>query len=270
MHRTLETFLNNGNEMKGLKNYDFKNESDYEKEILNLTSIQFFIEYRSHPKSKECDICLLADDIYKKLWGWCYKNRYENPNKITFALGDQWSRYSADTMNSFKTTYNQAKKIYLGNIDEMEENINLQRYANLTHTIGNFTLVPFKMDASDKFSFNQSRGISFGKYFVYDYFDLSLKTIREKVSEDVFKEYINFFILNDYVYEDFRIKPLMGSHVDLLNIDSKLLNKKLNMLLPQNIEELNDYLVTVNNLIEKRSERIIEILERKNKISKFV
>lgn len=121
-----------------------------------------------------------------------------------------------DTMNSFDTIYRATHSIYHGNTHLVEQNDFLAKFASLTHTIGNFTLVSFQLiPQKDSHSFNQYRGFQGNgdnPYFVYDFFDLSLKLIQENTSAQVFKDYIYTFFLNDYVDKDYHIVPLFERH----------------------------------------------------------
>jgi len=165
-------------------------------------------------------------------------------------------------MNSFSTTYSQALKIDSQDHDTVNININLQKFAGLIHPIGNFTLIPFKLDwQNDKKSFNQYRGANFGKYFVYDYFDLSLKLIKENISDDAFRSYVDTFYLNNYVDMNYIIRPLFKSHEEFLR-SSKLDLENPKKFIPQNEAELNEYLVNVINNIELRGRRIVDELEK--------
>ena len=171
----------------------------------------------------------------------------------------------SDTMNSFSTIYRTAKSVYSNTPHLLEQNNFLARFASLTHTIGNFTLVPFQLSPQrDTRSFNQYRGFrgnDDNPYFVYDFFDLSLKLIQENTSTQVFKDYIDTFFLNDYVDKDYRIIPLFKRHQVFLE-ESYLSVKDPGAFLPQNETELNEYLSNVNQLIQMRGRRIVAALKK--------
>jgi hypothetical protein len=269
MNADTKIAVDNYSKLRNLETYDFKNEAPWEDLRNENNTIKKFLKYKDYYKVNkkfDCDnsngSCALADNIYYSLWGWCYKSRYTISDDLKDKLGVPWDRLGTDTMNSFSTTYSQALKIDSQDHDTVNININLQKFAGLTHSIGNFTLIPFKLDwHNDKKSFNQYRGANFGKYFVYDYFDLSLKLIKENISEEAFKNYIDTFFLDDYVDKDYEIKPLFKSHEAFLR-SSKLDLENPKKFIPQNEAELNEYLVNVINNIELRGRRIVDELEK--------
>lgn len=268
MFLSIENFINSGNSLENFINYDFKSESPWDDLRREGNSIQRFHIYKKYNKGNtkfDCDnsngTCPLTDDFFKKLWNWSYKDRYSVPPALKSKFGLNWSRFGPDTMNSFLTTYKQALTIYGNDASKAHNNIYLNRFAALTHSIGNFTLIPFKLNPEeDEKSFNQYRGANFGKYFVLDYFDLSLKIIKENVKESVFKDYIDTFLLNDYVDKDYNIKPLFKGHQEFLNSNKLSLDNPMKFL-PQSEDELNEYLSNVNFNIESRSKRIISALK---------
>ena len=267
MYKTIEEYLTDGNTWENLASYDFKNEAPWQEVREEKNAIKKFIMYRTYGKNEgesfDCDnsngSCSLSDDIYMKLWGWNFQGRFTLPEFLTNKFSGYWTRFGSDTMNSFFTTYTCAVKIY-GDSDTANKNSYLQKFAVLTHSIGNFTLVPFKLRPTDKKSFNQYRGMNFGKYFVCDYFDLSLKLIKENVNITVFKDYIDTFFLNDYVDQEYNIKPLITRHKDMLNKEYLELDNPYDFL-PQNEMELNEYLQNVIQMIEMRAKRIVTVLK---------
>jgi len=266
-------FFNKKRFFKELTKYDFKNEAPWDLTGKGRTSIDRFNSYRRYNKDKkmanfDCDnsngTCPLADSIYMALWGWSYKNRFTLPDLLKKDFELIWDRFGPDTMNSFATTYRQALKIYGNDKNKAYGSHYLQELASLTHYIGNFTLFPFKLNPKeDKKSFNQYRGFNSGKYFVYDYFDLSLKILKENVDDLIFRKYIDTFYLNDYVDENYNIKPLLKSHEALLNCE-KMPTNNPDQFLPQTESELNEYLKNVISKIKARGKRIASELEEKN------
>ncbi|MCK8487070.1 hypothetical protein M0651_07805 [Paenibacillus sp. MBLB2552] len=247
--------------------YDFKNEDPCEEVRDEKDPFRKFELYKNSKSNFDCDSSKLAYRIYKLLWGWNYRNRFSIPDNLKGKLeATKWERLGPDTMNSFLTTYNHACKIYSQDHDKVRDNYSLKKFASLTHSIGNFTLVPFKLDfRQDVKSFNQNRGWHGSEYFVYDYFDLSLKLIKETVSETGFKAYIDTFYLNDYVDHKYDIIPLFRGHVELLKED-KLLLENPNRFLPTTEAELIEYLRNVLEKIESRGIRIVKELLNKNLI----
>ncbi|MBA9086884.1 hypothetical protein FHR92_003364 [Fontibacillus solani] len=252
-------------EVLNLITYDFKNEDPCKEVRGEKDPIRKFEIYKNSKSNFDCDCSRLADRIYELLWGWNYRNKFSIPDNLKGKLeATKWDRLGCDTMNSFLTTYNHARKIYTQDHDNVRANDYLKKFASLTHSIGNFTLVPFKLDfRQDVKSFNQNRGWHGGKYFVYDYFDLSLKLIKEHVNALGFKAYIDTFYLNDYVDHNYDIIPLFGGHVELLKEDKLLLDNP-NRFLPKNEAELIEYLRNVLEKIESRGLRIVkELTNRK-------
>lgn len=256
MYKTLTQFLNNCDNVSEIVNYDFKNELSEIANAKEKTYIDKFLLYKSFGGKIDCDnsngSCPLTNDIYIKLWGWDYKQRYTLTGLLQEKFGSVWNRFGSDTMNSFQTTYNKAIKIYNNDLSAVKNNKLLNEFAKLTHSIGNFTLVPFHLKENDTLSFNQFRGTKLG-----DYFDLSLKLLKENVGFSVFKEFIDTFYLNDYVDEQYNIIPLFTRHKQLLNQD-KMNFANIEEILPQNENELNEYL---NNVISKIKNRGIKMAE---------
>jgi hypothetical protein len=270
MYNSLGNFLDNVTSIKSIIDYDFKNESSVPEVANENVSIRKFKAYRTYDKDFDCDnsngSCKLMDDIYENLWSWSYDKRYSINETLNSRMNVNWARYGTDTMNSFKSIYNQALKLYKSDEAKANNIYSLQKFAGLTHTVGNFTLVPFKLIESDEKSFNQYRGFNFGKYFVYDLFDLSLKIIKEEIGDDAFKKYIDVFYLNMYVDDRYNIKPLFKRHAKFLKQDRLDLSNPEEFL-PKTKKELNEYLENVNANIEARSKiiglRLIDITGKK-------
>lgn len=262
MYGKLEIFLQSKN-VEDIVYYDFKNESVEERDTTTRDMLGKFERYKSLSRKTnfDCDRCSLALDIYKRLWGWDYsKNNFRLSESLQSQFEPQWKSFGADTMNSVQTVLTQANIFYNNKRAEITKNENFLRFIALAHTIGNFTLVPHKLYSDDEYSFNRCRGYSkYGKYFVKDFFDLSLKIIKENVDESMFKRYINTFYLNDYVDENYNILPLLQSHKTFL-VQKKLCLEQPNKFMPQNIEELNEYWSNVSVKIEARGIRIARLL----------
>lgn len=263
MHSNLYRFLESSDNIESLVAYDFKNEAPCIEIVKEKNSIEKFIKYKNYNKNGgkfDCDnsngTCSLTGDIYKNLWGWEYNNRHSMPQCLLHSFGHVWGRMGADTINSFQTTYKIALKIYNNDASKLKKNRLLYEFASLTHTLGNFTLVPFHLNKGDNMSFNQFRGTSLG-----DYFDLSLKLIKDTVDETVFKKFIDTFLLNDYVDKNYNIIPLFKGHQQLLKEN---FDKSKNMF-PQTEEELNEYLENVIERIKTRGRKMISIIKGENK-----
>lgn len=173
------------------------------------------------------------DDTYK--WNGNFKNTFlfktgENGEQRKRAI-----RLKSDIKNRVETRIN---------------NKNIDRFAQLTHTIGNMVLVPA--------GYNGYRGT---KYYLKDYFDLSLCNLlhnswdsnnylvkKDEERQWKFRKYINTFFLWDYVDETYDVKPLCESHKE------KMLEKTLNgtNVLPAE-NEIDDLCIEINRRIERRS-----------------
>jgi len=265
----------NMDSIKNLVDYDFKNEAPWKDVRTETDPILKFRRYRNNNADKDSNIkfdcdnsngtCSLTDSIYSRLWGWSYESRNKIPSQISKSLSERWGYFGSDTMNSFATTYSQATKIYNGDVEKTNHNAFLRRFASLTHSVGNFTLVPVLLNGSDQKSFNQYRGYNSenGKYFVYDYFDLSLKLIKESTDSATFESYIDTFYLNDYVDENYNIIPLFKGHKEILKEENISLANP-DRFLPKNEAELNEYLKNVIKAIESRGRTIVLELEKKD------
>lgn len=242
--------------------FDLKNISPWDDVNNETNPIQKFLMYKSRNKESviyDCDnsngTSKIANAFYFSLWGWNYDNRLSIPDSIKHKVDVEWDRYGSDTMNSFMTTYKAAVKIY-GSEVLAQKNKLLIEFASLTHCLSNFTMMPFKLQKDDDKSFNQYRGANFGKYFVYDYFDLSLQLIKESISFNAFKQYIDTFILNDYVDDHYNVKPLMSKQSAYLKAVCLDLSNP-SKFLPNTEEELNEYLRNVISIIKSRSIRLM-------------
>lgn len=264
MFQDLESYAEVNGGLKSLAAYDFKNESLWRDVNEEGDSLEKFELYKARAKkerggfSLDCDSSILARDLYLRLWGWDYDDRLRMPESLHRQLGGRWNRLGPDTMNSFQTTYNVAKRLLGGRVKDNEL---LREFSALTHSVGNFTLVPFHLEEGDSRSFNQSRGFG-GRYFVHDFFDLSLKLIKDHTSQEVFKSYIDTFYLNDYVDDAYNVLPLFERHGDFLGQEPLDTSSPI-AFLPKTEEELNEYLGNVIQLIKARGERIATALEGK-------
>jgi len=228
--------------------------------------------------------CDLTNEIYASLWGWYFMPSKDKhaingitparllPQKLNIKLGN-WNELNlglgADTMNSFNHTFNRAEKwIYSekkpnfqnNEFKNVYDNPYLQTFTRMIGTIGNFTLVPHKLNPKeDTGTFNQSRGYSKSnkrKYYVCDYWDLSLKLIKENLGDEAFRKYIDTFFLHDYVDRNYHILPLISRHEEFLT-KNRLLPHKTKEFLPINEEELNEYLKNVISKIKLRGIRMV-------------
>ena len=289
MLSTIDDFLKNEDPIK----YDFKNQiKELDKEDNNIKK---FLIYK-HSDSSECDKSQLLFEIYHKIWGWPLKGeksyRLVDINGSKVLLG-------SDTMNSFwkiyevilkkfyrsyqnefhnekgKKTKAQGKKLYewlssdeqikkvkdmIGSNNKIYKELN--EFAKLTHSIGNFTLLPV--------GFNSIKGI---RWDVQDYFDLFLnkwKTGEWMIDQSKLNSYIKTFLLDEY-YKDDKIISLFTdtSESESKDIDghSKIITKTVaneftfnNYINPSSETEIYNYLYNVNRLIMNRGKIIVKKL----------
>jgi hypothetical protein len=286
MSLVLERFL--GLTDEGARWYDFKEEFPWNEAFAELGPIQRLLWYKASRSSFDCDRCDLANAIYARLWGALplpgRSNRYspgvfgeiikqlEKHDKTGIAKLE----YERDTINSFKTTYNQALAIAIEGASESNPKLNpkdyikygwvdipkldrehqqirekvdsnkeLQDFAILTHTIGNFTILPNPDKDTYKRGFNVGRNAK-----TKDYWDLSLELLRSALHNDeLFKCYCNEFFLTPYYLDN------KGNVVQLFNREG-------NALLPQTESDLNEYLRNVNKKILERGEQMVASLRK--------
>lgn len=267
------------------KNYDYdlKDEIQEYKQCGN-DDIYKFLLYKSSTDSFDCDRCSYAKEVYQKLWGF---DSTLTANFQNICVGSQKILMGMDTMNSFWTTfawclnswcsddlqlifgienvtmksidillsnYDALKRMIIKNLSEEVFN-KLQTFAKLTHTIGNFLLVPkyLKPYTQGGNTFNQARALQ-----CKDYIDLSLKWILEN-DEPVWdintvNSYIDMFILQDYFTKNNQIIPFTDTHKKIIfdnaNIECR----------PKNKEELLLLLNNTNNKIVSRGKKMYLLL----------
>ena len=224
----------------------------------------------------DCDsrngTCDLTNEIYKALWGWSFKpseNKWRNakhgitparllPDELDEKL-DKWNKLNlglgCDTMNSFMRTFKKATWIYSDNNPDycknkfncISENKYLQEFACLTHSIGNFTLIPHRtlFRGKNQMGFFQSRGI---RAHIKDYWDISLDELKSFLTEKQFIKYTEVFFL-DGIF-------VCGTDINKL-FDRKCKNSPE----PQNETELIEFLDNVNTKIKARGKIMVDILQ---------
>lgn len=260
VYGSIEGFMAAGNSLEALCEYDFKNESPWPDVVGETEPIKKFQLYKGKKEPPfDCDRCKFAMDLYTRLWGWSYGRRGVMPESLSSRFGGRIIGFGSDTMNSFATVYRTARNIYYQSAKSPDANKRLAQFAALTHTAGNLTLVPYQLDpVNDKRSFNSYRGYrgeDGNKYFVYDFFDLSLKLIQEYLGQETFQSYIDVFLLNDYVDKSYRVIPLIKSHKKPLKAQRLPLDAPESFL-PQSEQELNEFLDNVISRIQARGMRI--------------
>lgn len=234
IYNNIPELLNSRKTVEEIVHYDFK----YESGKFNNDSVALWFEYRNDNLPWDCDgsgrnsnvTCKLARNLYKILWLWesekdgRYKNAgyFENkemgPESMnsyfkvltqmidiikpegkkqyfqTIARKKWWS--NADTKN--EGFFNLVKEV----LEHDEIGTLLIEYAKLTHTIGNFVLVPS--------GFNTGRVSK-----TDDYWDLSLMLLESEekwMLKKLLPKYINTFFLWDYVDGEGKITPFFATH----------------------------------------------------------
>jgi hypothetical protein len=255
----------------------------YEKVLTGTDSLSKLIRYKYNAAIEgssgfDCDswngTCELTNEIFELLFPFAKKK--SNKGVYEIEMDSKPIEFGPDTMNSFKTTYNQAKVIYENEEKDSHlyasigENAELQKFARLTHSIGNFTLIPRRHDSlksiMQEHTFNQYRGTSED---LKDYWDLSLRFLKENYftftdGKETFEEYAEkFYLKNDgecksYIRSDGEIRPLFAGHE--LSEGGKPYS-----VLPENENELIEFLETVNSAIISRGEKMVRELEKKLK-----
>ncbi|WP_105209104.1 hypothetical protein [Streptococcus suis] len=176
-----------------------------------------------------------------------------------------------ETMNSFITTFNEAIKdssdygtlskvlgikekerhisystLYQSQnylmFDNIQNNLDdFQKFATLTHTIGNFTVLPSWMNTGRY-------------YFSRDYWDITLLSLQEWLnilSPDAWTNFVETYYLQPYVNTEYNVELFWEGH------DKKILPKK---------ENYPVFLKKVNERIEERGKYMIkQICNKLNK-----
>ena len=233
--------------------WDFKN---YSLSPFQNDSITAFLKYKELPKNEGIDCDKAALFLYKVL-GW----QHSESDIIR-----------GETINSYITTFTQAitkdpnykeicEKIGV-NLNEhlnkqypilchnksyqkfetIQRNIKeFELFAILTHTIGNFTVLPSWMNTGRY-------------YFSRDYWDITLLSLQEWLnilSPDAWTNFVETYYLQPYVNTEYNVELFWEGH------DKKILPKK---------ENYPVFLKKVNERIEERGKYIIkQICNKLNK-----
>ena len=137
-------------------------------------------------------------------------------------------------VHGLELTYNCATwfDFLLENFDKfplVNENKELQRFAQLTHTIGNIAIVPK--------GFNRRRSCQ-------DYWDFALLKLKAKMKKADWLQYVKNHEMQMYVTPEGDVIPFWENH--------------FNVLTPTNEEELFEFVTFVNNAIEERGKALIK------------
>ena len=163
----------------------------------------------------DCDVSLRSVMVYMITFDYVLndnrklQNQMNSKNKYCLTNGINFD-YRGDTMNSFKQIVDCYLKFLKSNSKYKEEYfIEVKKFLELNHTVGNFIPVPFKSFGNKKYaSFNQKRNLKLG-----DYWDLTIYYIYNwYISEDKkylikLDENLSVFDTIDYVAKgDIRLK----------------------------------------------------------------
>ncbi len=265
--------------------YDFKNQmaellnhnrirKEKREKLQNLqdkSSIEKFKIYKNDFKY-DCDCSKLANDIYEKLWE-CEivqnkpirysSKKFENNLKMKLSKIEKEDKISEilshislerDTINSFQRIYNKFPQ---------KQDSFFKEFAKLTHSIGNFTMLLNPNEEKYKQGFNRGRNAK-----TMDFWDLSLMLMREelylrygeKVGKSIFETYIDTFYLNEYVDNEYNVKPLIKNEH---RFDWKNKNKLqfANIIIEE--AELENYAKNVTYKIRTRGKKMIKELANK-------
>jgi hypothetical protein len=266
--------------------YDFKKASPNYDISGDENIIKRLINYKNE-KGFDCDSsdgsCELTNAIYDVLWGWNYKSKSEH--SLIGKTTPYWciARTGSDTMNSCVTMLANVlasdKKLQLqkyigcsyGNyyikyneLSDVQWQIIINKYPalesfiELHHSIGNFTLIPFRFDPCCSFNVGRASAVK-------DSWDLSLKMIKDKTEKTWFIEYIKDFFHNCYMNNSDEIVPLLDKNK--VYLDGKCLPENKNELLPCPAE-YNEYLEKLNCKIKSRgkymTKKLCEIIAIKD------
>lgn len=229
--------------------YDFKNESPKEEVKHEKNSVKKFLKYKISGSSFDCDRSELARSLYNKMW----------------RLSDErLANYDSDTMNSFYRIYRLlllAYDVEQGNLywklsgisnyklrykwlldeydyyKEINEHKEVQKFAALTHSIGNFTLVPK--------GFNTKRNALFD-----DYWDITLEYFLKEFGEDTFLQQCKKFKYIGAYLDNSKIQMYWDGHT--------MRNKKL----PSNFNTIQilEVIKKINRSIEIRGKEMLQEL----------
>ena len=224
--------------------WDFKN---YSLSPFPNDSITAFLKYKELPKNEGIDCDKAALFLYKVL-GW----QHSESDIIR-----------GETINSYITTFTQAitkdpnykeicEKIgvnlneYLNKqypilyhnksyqkFETIQRNIKeFELFAKLTHTIGNFTVLPHWMNT--------------GRYkFSGDYWDITMLSLQEwltNLSPEAWINFIEMYYLHPYVNTEYQVELFWDNHNDVIlpkRHDFPIFLKKVN----ERIEERGKYII---------------------------
>jgi len=248
----------------GIRNtfYNLDDESD---------SIERFRKYRNNGQINQrsdfnnksgdgfdCDgsggLCELTLQVYQALWNWNFSDVTEQiRSKENLEV-----LVAQDTLNSFQTTYSICKQYKWA--DDLESMF--RTYAVLTHSIGNFGLVPiFEYQCK---IFKNQRGLSDS---IRDYFDISLAEILKRYETKKFIRYVNCNFLWDYVDNKYECLSLFEKPCAYEKKERAILNSHTKGLvdggqaLPIDKKEAGYFLENVQHCIKRRGIFMVAMLK---------
>lgn len=244
--------------------WDFKNCYSDDLSTNNLCNI---LKYKSYELIKPTEFCVTGKsgkdaDCDKEAFYLYQMLGWQNSVKDIIR---------GESMNSFITTFNEAIKdssdygtlskvlgikekerhisystLYQSQnyliFDNIQNNLDdFQKFATLTHTIGNFTVLPSWMNTGRY-------------YFSRDYWDITLLSLQEWLnilSPDAWTNFVKTYYLQPYVNTEYNVELFWEGH------DKKILPKK---------ENYPVFLKKVNERIEERGKYLIkQICNKLNK-----
>lgn len=231
--------------------YDFKNESTDEAVVNETDAVKKFLRYRLSPagKSSDCDRTELALSLYEQLWN----------------VDSERALFEPDTMNSFRRIYRLCLRAYdaaywdaagkLTDVERLEwllsddvfahyEAINrhpdVQKFASLTHSIGNFTVVPK--------GFNMRRNAA-----LHDYWDITMAYFNAFLGQQSFQAFVTRYAYEAYVKKDGVTPKKYWKEHDLHNVS-----------LPpsKTAEDILHIIAKMNAAIEQRGKQLMKQLKK--------
>lgn len=217
--------------------YDFKQcylEKDIAETQFASDRIKLFDQYKNNSLRPELNEFNFSKKPGNNSSADCDKEAYPFYKVLGWqeSVGDQ---IRGDTINSFATTY---KKLPASDFSLLKDD--LEKFASLTHSIGNFTTLPYTI--------NTKRGIGKSK----DYWDITLKLGREDLlqsdqTEIKWQQFIQKYYLQPYVNQQYEPQELWTNHF-------------YSNVLPQKTEDFQQFYSHVNLLIIERGKWITKIL----------
>lgn len=282
--------------------FDFK--SFYKSDDDNYSPIATWLRYRNndiqYPKlNNQLNQVFGENSVFNQL----PQNQQFDPDKVAFPiyhlLGWQnlpQDNVRGDSMNSFKTTFTQAilksnnrdkiyNKIHINKNEFLDQQYaqlitddnysqftviselqsELTKFAELTHSIGNFIVLPYE--------FNCFRGKNQG---ICDYWDITLRRIKEyydlkeqqspNLADFITKNHLENFDTTIKTWHDFiekyALQPFVNKNDEIVELWDGHLDSSIT---PKKIEEFKQFYTRTNQAIIERGKILTE---RLNKILK--